>query len=586
MRSNQTFILLILLLPSLATAQQYFKVINEPDNYFNQKIAHFPNGDILLVDSSLEALRIGNGGKIFATRIDRCGNTIWSKTYERESYLEFKDIAINEAGEVFIYGSEYTNLQEFIFIVKLDEDGQLLKANLLLPQTVDHFAHTIHLKENNVLLYGFGLDFNTLRQGYIVLLDDKLNFLWGKTFEPFESTGDAIFVEDGILLRSGQYHIKLNLTGDIVWALELDASDGIRTIQGPVEVSGGYIFEAKQSEFSFLYKLNQSGRLVWKSAAYKSTGAGAGISVMKNQDIAFTYLYPENNKTYPNFAVLSPNGDLLTSQQFNTPTPLLTKTVYQTIFNDEILAVAGNANPLANSAEISAVNFLLQFSLETPLEDCFSVRDYLVANPNDLTLNFIPLEIEAATTIMEQFRVNKINISNYDDFVSDYCGGGTTIVPIDTLIDCNNDWEIQLPEGFSWEDQTKENPRIIRFSGTYRARNTLNCAETIIHDYTLEKPSCDCKVYLPNAFSPNGDNVNDELLFFTDCNLDQATVKVYNRWGQQVFYQSKSDISWDGISRGKQLPPGVYIVQVIYEWLDDTGMRQTRSIVQDVTITR
>lgn len=573
------------LIPTLGISQQYFKIIEAPDNYFNQKIDRFPNGDILIVDSSLEALRVGSGGKLFATRIDRCGNTVWSNTYERANYLEFKDVAISESGEVFIYGSEYANLQESIFIMKLGKDGEVLRANLFQPETVDHFAHTIHIKGGQVLIYGFGLDFNTLRRGYVVLLDENLNYQWGKTFEPFAAIGDAILVDDGIIMRSGQAHIKLNASGDIIWASELDATNGARTIQGPIAVNGGYIFEARQNDQSFLYKLNESGRLLWQTESFTATGASGSISSMKNQDIAFTYLYPEAEQTYPCFALFSPNGDLVAHQQFNTEIPLLSKTVYQSIYEDETLAVAGNADPLSKDG-VDAVNFLLQFSMDTPLDECFAIRDYSIYEPNDLTLNFLPLDLAVATTVMEQSKIERITIEQANDFVSDYCGGGTTVLPIDTLLDCDSDWDVILPEGFVWEDQTTATPRVIEFSGTYRARNVVNCAETIIHEYTLEKPSCDCNVYLPSAFSPNLDNINDELTLFTDCTLSQVEVEIYDRWGQQIFARRGIEVSWDGTSQGKLVPEGIYVANITYKWLDSAGAFQERSVTQDVSIVR
>lgn len=160
--------------------QQFFSIIDDPDNYFNQKIARFSNGDVLIVDSSLEALRSGGGGKIYATRIDVCGNTVWSNTYERSNYSEFKDLAISSSGEIYIYGSEYQGLQESIFVIKLNGSGNVIRAKLFYPESVDHFAYTIGVKENQVMLYGLLLDFNTKKQGFLVSLDDNLNYKWGE----------------------------------------------------------------------------------------------------------------------------------------------------------------------------------------------------------------------------------------------------------------------------------------------------------------------------------------------------------------------------------------------------------------------
>ena len=63
---------------------------------------------------------------------------------------------------------------------------------------------------------------------------------------------------------------------------------------------------------------------------------------------------------------------------------------------------------------------------------------------------------------------------------------------------------------------------------------------------------------IPNAFTPNGDGVNDKwdikfLDAYTNC-----TVKVFTRWGQNVYSSIGYNIPWDGTYRGSRLPSGTY----------------------------
>jgi len=63
---------------------------------------------------------------------------------------------------------------------------------------------------------------------------------------------------------------------------------------------------------------------------------------------------------------------------------------------------------------------------------------------------------------------------------------------------------------------------------------------------------------IPNAFSPNGDGINDtwdipNLNTYTGC-----TVEIFNRYGQKVFSNTGYDIPWNGTSNGKPVPVGVY----------------------------
>lgn len=66
------------------------------------------------------------------------------------------------------------------------------------------------------------------------------------------------------------------------------------------------------------------------------------------------------------------------------------------------------------------------------------------------------------------------------------------------------------------------------------------------------------KIKVPNAFSPNGDGVNDR---WEIENLEAyvfATVRVFNRYGQIVYESRGYGVSWDGTYKGKPIPVGVY----------------------------
>jgi len=63
--------------------------------------------------------------------------------------------------------------------------------------------------------------------------------------------------------------------------------------------------------------------------------------------------------------------------------------------------------------------------------------------------------------------------------------------------------------------------------------------------------------YLPNAFTPNGDDVNDRLTVKSEV-IESMTLVIYNRWGQEVFRSIDINDGWDGTYKGKKLSPDVY----------------------------
>ena len=87
----------------------------------------------------------------------------------------------------------------------------------------------------------------------------------------------------------------------------------------------------------------------------------------------------------------------------------------------------------------------------------------------------------------------------------------------------------------------------------------------------------DCRI--PNGFSPNGDGVNDNFVIpCTEDNPD-ATVRIFNRWGVEVWFSEgayKND--WDGHNmQGIVLPDGTYYI--IYEYNDGTNRREAKFVV-------
>ena len=73
-------------------------------------------------------------------------------------------------------------------------------------------------------------------------------------------------------------------------------------------------------------------------------------------------------------------------------------------------------------------------------------------------------------------------------------------------------------------------------------------------------------VVIPNAFSPNGDGLNDIFRVTARKFINVQEFKVYNRWGTEIFSTSDVRKGWDGTYKGISQDPGVYyyLVRVSY----------------------
>lgn len=90
-------------------------------------------------------------------------------------------------------------------------------------------------------------------------------------------------------------------------------------------------------------------------------------------------------------------------------------------------------------------------------------------------------------------------------------------------------------------------------------------------------------IFIPNVFTPNGDNHNDLWRIFTNKNVTVLRTQIFDRWGELVHDSDiTGKIEWDGIFNGKNAPNGVYAYLVKYQ------IRNIGEEVQtgDVTIMR
>ncbi|RMG91719.1 MAG: hypothetical protein D6706_17965, partial [Chloroflexi bacterium] len=64
-------------------------------------------------------------------------------------------------------------------------------------------------------------------------------------------------------------------------------------------------------------------------------------------------------------------------------------------------------------------------------------------------------------------------------------------------------------------------------------------------------------VYVPNAFSPDGDD-NNEIFRVYGTEIATLNLRIFDRWGQKLFESNDINQGWDGTYKGEPLPPGVY----------------------------
>lgn len=162
-------------------------------------------------------------------------------------------------------------------------------------------------------------------------------------------------------------------------------------------------------------------------------------------------------------------------------------------------------------------------------------------------------------------------------------------LPEDTIICVEEriDLHLEAPDvNIRWSDGSNGASFVVTEPGTYFATITspaCSYTDTIV----VEPTNCvDCKIYAANAFTPNGDGINDEFIVSPSCvkhpteeYFKSYHISIFDRWGQKVFEANDPSVSWDGSNVDGQ---GVYTYTIEYEF---QVYRSTQTLVKRGTIT-
>jgi gliding motility-associated-like protein len=97
--------------------------------------------------------------------------------------------------------------------------------------------------------------------------------------------------------------------------------------------------------------------------------------------------------------------------------------------------------------------------------------------------------------------------------------------------------------------------------------------------------SNNCKVGLPNVFTPNEDGLNDKFMVATDTDLQRFNLTIYNRWGEKTFETTNIQSGWDGTGRNGDLSnSGVYFYILKCLCIDQSNVIRNDIVKGTVTL--
>ena len=118
---------------------------------------------------------------------------------------------------------------------------------------------------------------------------------------------------------------------------------------------------------------------------------------------------------------------------------------------------------------------------------------------------------------------------------------------------------------YLWQDGSSNPTYIVQAPGIYTVSVSNHCGISI-DSITVRKGVC--RLYVPNAFTPNRDGKNDVFRASFGENIIAFELVVYNRWGQRLFESSEVGRGWDGRFKGQLQPQGAYSWMIRYKVTD------------------
>jgi gliding motility-associated-like protein len=132
---------------------------------------------------------------------------------------------------------------------------------------------------------------------------------------------------------------------------------------------------------------------------------------------------------------------------------------------------------------------------------------------------------------------------------------------------------------YRWSPGDTTQSIVIQEEGMYRVEmeSLLGCTGTdSVYVKLVSEEIPEFGIYIPNAFSPNGDGVNDVFRVKADgTRIEDLGLRIYDRWGGEVYSAKGIENGWDGKKNGKDCPGGVYVYKIVFS-LDGVAGNQER----------
>jgi gliding motility-associated-like protein len=588
--STQHYLLtisLLFLLPFITWSQKSFlDILGQYETWDNHAIAPTPdNGFYIGNDLKFPPDGWDRHG-FYLSKYDSCGTIEWSKAYgSPDQALYFSDLTGLSNGDAFAMGQ--TGFDD-LFLMRIDAGGNVTHFFTYDTSNGDQ-NYSLDVQNGKVMVFGSYYAESGARN-FLLLINEDGQIDWAKSYHQRLGPGGAIYCEDGsFVCVNGNVLYKINESGNLEWSQEIvSLSADAANLSRPVESGNGYVVAVRNPDRAsqYLVKFNRSGQVQWQSDEIPSGFLASSVDRLSNGNLVLVNAKPIDgeglNGGAPLLAEFSPDGTLLQQYAF------------------ELDDFGRFTAPICRAGDKGAItikgsyydqgNFDYVIRLK-PGED-LSCAGYTY---EDLLTETTQLELRSATspvsnlnfTSADSSEVQTIDMGMYPE---NYCE--TTVdsgyMEFEDRLQCVDTLTYAPPfenASYLWQDGSTAGTRILQAPGQYLLKATT-CRTEFDINIELELGICPCNYYVPNAFSPNGDGVNDLFQAYATCAFTSYDLQIFNRWGELLHHSRAPEEGWDGRARGQLVEQGMYMFALKYSWEVKPGVIQDKMETGTVAVIR
>jgi gliding motility-associated-like protein len=566
-------------------------------------------------------------------KINKYGNVLWTRKF-RSVYggdLAVSNVIVASDGDLVIYLGTDNGKDQYSFgkIIRMSSTGIAKWTTMLATDSFDASGYGLSIKRallqtrNKNIVVGDVVYKRDRSQPLFSIMEGDLHFIsldyntglmkWETSYQypPYNSTfipdlvhgtelpdGSLSFVSSLYLPTNAQsgmkkkgVAIRTDSTGHIgaILAYSAQGSDQTGIIDVTTDHNNGHpSYLLRHDDVSSLANVDENGQILWQRSFLHENGRFPANCFSAGKK-GYYMLMSNFNSWYSRLLITDSTGRI------------------------DCANTGGKIDVSPASFNYSRYSVLTGFpaSYSDPFENesfDFSKTDYGLQKSIDCQET-----VSCCTDIADTAHIEKINICAGSSFtlpdnnlIKD---SGTYAVTFKTLLGCDSIryYHIHVNKDVSaltlGGDKCLEDRNSITLlaSTGYENYYWMNSTAEATNEYSVSQPGaywvqvhnacgsktdsirvfdhCDFSVYMPNAFTPNGDRLNDYFRVPESNHNRLVALKIYDRWGQIVFETRDPNKGWDGTVNGKPLSTGVFVYYLEMEGLSGNKIRQNGSFI-------